>query len=319
MRALVTGVAGFSGLHLARHLLDQGAEVVGTAHESVDAPRLDPLRKDITLLACDVCDAERTRAVVREAQPDAVFHLAGKTTSRFTGANPRSTFDANIFGTMSLLEAVRQERPEATVLVTGSSGEFGLVLPEENPIPETNPLRPVSPYAVSKIAQGMVALQYHQAHGLRTIRTRTFNCIGPGQGDDLVCSAFAKQIAEIEAGGRAPVIEVGNLDAARDFVDASDMVSAYVLLAERGTPGELYNVCSGNPTPIAHMLETLLEMSACDIDVKQDPARMQPSDVPVQAGDYTRLHEDTGWEPKTPLEDSLRQILDDWRARVAAS
>ena len=318
MKALVTGVAGFSGLHLARHLLEQGVELVGVARESGDSHELSQLASHLRIEAADVCDAERMRNLVAEVAPDWVFHLAGKTTSRFTTSNPRSTFDANIYGTMSVLEAVRLEQPSATVLVSGSSGEFGLVRPGENPIREGNPLRPVSPYAVSKVAQGMVAYQYHLSHGLRTIRTRTFNCIGPGQRADLVCSAFAKQIAEIEAGKRSQVIEVGNLESSRDFIDVRDMVEAYALLAQNPKPGGLYNVCSGRPVAIREVLEVLLDLSSIEVEVRQDPTRMQPSDVPVQVGDYSLIQADTGWEPRTRIEASLGDILEDWRQRVAA-
>jgi len=318
VKALVTGIAGFTGLHLAEFLLGRGLEIVGTVFSSGRSASLSHLGARVTLVECDVCDVERTRAVVRDAHPDYVFHLAGRTTGRFVSNDLRSTFDANVFGTLSLLEAVRQEAGEAVVLVPGSSAEYGLLLPDTGSVREIDPLRPVNAYAVSKIAQGMVVLQAHLANGQKTVRTRTFNCIGPGQGDAFVCSAFAKQIAEIERGSRPPVIEVGNLDASRDFIDVRDVAEAYWLAATRGLPGDVYNVCSGRSHVIGDTLKTLLTMSEVAIEVKQDPTRMQPSEVPVQVGDFDKLRERTGWEPRIAIEASLADTLAGWRSALAS-
>jgi GDP-4-dehydro-6-deoxy-D-mannose reductase len=217
---------------------------------------------------------------------------------------------------MHLLEAVRTHCPEARVVVVGSSSQYGLVRPEELPIRETQPLRPVNPYGVSKAAQDLVAQQYALTYRLAVVRPITFNYTGPGQPPAAAVPAFAQQIAEIEAGRRPPVLQVGNLEAERDILDVRDVVRAYVLLAEKGTPGEAYNVCAGRAYRMQWILDTLLEMSPASIEVVQDPARMRPSDVPVQVGDASRLRQATGWQPQIGMEQTLADVLWFWRERA---
>ena len=202
------------------------------------------------------------------------------------------------------------------IQIACSSEEYGLVQPEETPIREDNPLRPLSPYGVSKVAQDLLGYQYHQSYDLHVVRTRTFNHEGPRRGESFVLSNFAKQIAEIEQGLKAPVVEVGNLDAIRDFTDVRDVVRAYVLALDACTPGDVYNIGSGNTWRIGDALEKMLGFSSANIQVKQDSARMRPSDVPILHCDATKFKAQTGWKPEIPFEQTLRDTLDYWRQRV---
>jgi GDP-4-dehydro-6-deoxy-D-mannose reductase len=204
-------------------------------------------------------------------------------------------------------------------MVTGSSEQYGLVRPEDIPINEDTPFRPNNPYAVSKIAQDALALQYFLSYGQQTIRVRPFNHIGPGQTEHFVTAAFARQVALIEAGQQEPVIYVGNLQADRDFTDVRDMVRAYLLAVTRGEPGEVYNIGSGRGRPIQWVLDTLVAMSTVEVEVREDPARMRPSDIPSLVCDPSRFHTRTGWRPEIPLEQTLRDILDYWREHVRSS
>ncbi|MDX9832253.1 MAG: GDP-mannose 4,6-dehydratase [Anaerolineae bacterium] len=304
---LITGVNGFCGRHLAAHLSAAGYGVAG-----LDRDRGLPLGPDF--YQADVTDAKALQAILEAARPDIVFHLAAL-------LNPRLPYDAlhqvNVLGTLSLLDAVRTVCPRATVMVTSTSAVYGRVRAEELPIAELQPFRPSTPYAVTKIAQEMLAYQQFATHGLRVVRARTFNLVGPGESPAFASSAFARQIAEIELGRRDPVLAVGNLESVRDFTDVRDAVRAYRLLAEVGEPGSVFNVCSGRGTPIAQVLDTLLSLSRVrGVAVKVDPTRLQPADVPIQIGDPARLTADTGWSAAIDLEQSLADLLEDWRNRV---
>jgi len=305
--ALVTGAAGFCGRHLAAHLLAAGYRTAGLDMAQTSIP-------SVTAYQCDLADTESLEGIVASLQPDVVFHLAALT-------NPHLPYEllhrANVLGTLSLLTAVRRSCPAALVLVTVSSAVYGHVPAQLMPIGERQLFRPASLYAVSKIAQEMLAYQQSIEHGLRLIRTRTFNLTGPGESPDFVTSAFARQIAEIEAGRREAVLRTGNLDTVRDLLDVRDAVQAYRLLAERGEPGEVYNVCSGRGTSIRQLLKTLLGLSRVrPIAVETDPARLQPADVPVQIGESLSLRMTTSWSPKLPLEQTLHDVLDYWREQI---
>ena len=305
--ALITGANGFCGRHLAAHLLDSGYRVAGFDLGDGPPPDLDLYRGDIA-------DAVAVESTLAEVQPEVIFHLAAL-------LNPRLPYDTlhrvNALGTLNLLDAARAVCPTAIIVVTSTSAVYGQVRPEELPIAEDQPFHPANLYAVTKITQETLAYQHHAAHGLRVIRTRTFNLVGPGESPAFASSAFARQVAEIELGRRKPVLAVGNLESVRDFTDARDAVRAYRLLAELGEPGGVFNVCSGRGTPIRHILEILLGLSTVrGISVEVDPARFQPADVPVQVGDPSRLKAATGWSPAIALEQTLADVLDDWRNRV---
>ncbi|MCU0508854.1 MAG: GDP-mannose 4,6-dehydratase [Anaerolineae bacterium] len=316
MRALITGISGFVGSHLAEHLLASGDWTVsGTVYG--DASNLAHLRDRLTLYEGELSRPERVREIVEDSGPDAIFHLAAQPIPSVSRKDPWGTLENNIRLQLNILEAAAQVAPQATVLVIGSSEEYGHVRPDDLPVTEDTPLRPTSPYAVSKIAQDYLGLQYHLSHGVRAIRMRPFNHIGPRQRRGFVAPDFASQVAEIEAGLRAPVMLVGQLDVARDFSDVRDIVRGYTLAALRGEPGEVYNIGACEARSVRELLEALLRNAKVPIEVRQDPQRMRPVDVPVIVGDCSKLRRATGWEPRIPFEQTVGDVLDDWRNQVA--
>lgn len=317
MRVLITGITGFVGSHFAEFLLAQGAEVVGSVRWRSKTENIEHLRDRLTLIESDLRDGLSARSLLEQAQPDCIVHLAAQS---FVGASwqtPGETFHTNVISQMNLLEAVRQLRAGVRCLVVGSSEEYGLVYSDELPIRETNPLRPLSPYAVSKVAQDLMGYQYFKSYGLHIVRTRAFNHTGPRRGDAFATSSFAKQIAEIEAGLREPVILVGDVKSTRDFSDVRDIVRGYWQLLERGTPGDVYNLCSGDDWSIERVLQFLIERSTvAPIAVRVDPARLRPSDVPILRGAAEKIEKAIGWRRTIPLEQTLADLLDYWRQRT---
>jgi GDP-4-dehydro-6-deoxy-D-mannose reductase len=319
VRLLVTGAGGFVGGHLAEFLHAEHPDVevhgVSLPHGSV-AWRAAPGAR---MIETDLTDPAAARAVVEDVRPDRILHLAGQSSVHLSWLDPGGTLRANVLGIVHLLDGVRALGLRPAVLVVGSAEEYGPVRQEEMPIGEDTPLRPASPYAVSKVAQGALARLYGPAGGLRVVLTRTFHHTGPGRGEAFAESSFARQIAEIEAGRKEPVLRVGNLEAVRDFADVRDVVRAYWMLLEKGEGGQVYNVCTGRGRRIRELLDVLLAASVARVEVRTDPDRLRPSDVPAQVGDPGRLRAATGWEPRIPLERSLQDLLDDWRDRVGAS
>ncbi len=316
MRALITGITGFVGSHLAEHLLANGYQVYGTMRWRSRLDNINHIKNKITLIEADIRDSYSMEKAVRETEPDVIFHLAAQSFVPTSFHAPQETLSTNIVGTVNLLEAVRSSKTNPVIQIAGSSEEYGMVLPSETPIKETNPLRPLSPYGVSKVAEDTIAFQYHKSYGMKTVITRAFNHEGPRRGDVFSTSNFAKQVAEIEKGKKEPVIHVGNLDARRDFTDVRDVVRAYVLATQKCDYGEAYNICSGRAWQIGEMLNMLLKMSEKKIDVRQDPARMRPSDVPLLLGNYDKFRKKTGWTPEIPFEKTMEDLLDYWRAIV---
>lgn len=319
MRALITGITGFAGSHLADYLLAEqaGVEIFGTYRWRSRMENIDHLDGKINLLECDLRDAASVHGVLAEVRPDYIFHLAAQSFVPASWRAPSDTLTTNLIGQTNLFEAVRMLELDPVIQIAGSSEEYGLVLPDEVPIKETNPLRPLSPYAVSKVGQDLLAYQYFRSYGLKTIRTRGFNHTGPRRGEVFVTSNFAKQIASIEAGLREPVIRVGNLDAQRDFTDVRDMVRAYWLAVTKATPGEVYNLASGKAVTIRELLDQLLALSETKVEIQVDPERLRPSDVEILLGDFSKFKADTGWEPSIPLEQTLRDTLDFWRQKLS--
>jgi GDP-4-dehydro-6-deoxy-D-mannose reductase len=255
-------------------------------------------------------------AALERSRPDVIFHLAAQSFVPSSWKAPNDTLVTNITGQTNLFEAVRFLALDPVIQIACSSEEYGLVHPDEVPIKEDNPLRPLSPYAVSKVAQDMMAYQYFQSYGLKTVRTRGFNHTGPRRGDVFVTSNFAKQIASIELGLQEPVIKVGNLEAVRDFTDVRDMVRAYWLAVTKAKPGEVYNLATGTGITIQELLDRLLALSTAQVRVEQDPERMRPSDVVRLIGDSSKFRKDTGWEPQVPFDKTLRDTLQYWRDRL---
>jgi GDP-4-dehydro-6-deoxy-D-mannose reductase len=314
MRALVTGASGFAGSHLCEYLLAQpGWEVYAVCLAACSTENLDPVRERLTILSGDLLDAQWATQIVGQVRPEAVFHLAALSSPQASFVDPWSTLSNNIAVQIHLFQAFRQAEIDPAVLVVASGEEYGMVRPEDVPVDEDTPLRPANPYAVSKVTQDYLALQYHISYGLRAVRVRPFNHIGPRQALGFVTSDFAHQIAEIEAGRQPPVVRVGNLTAQRDFTDVRDMVRAYFLALTQGEAGAVYNIGSDTAHSIEEILHTLLNLSTVEIRVETDPARMRPSDVPLLVCDSRRFRRRTGWAPRIPLEQSLRDILDYWR------
>lgn len=320
MRVLITGITGFVGSHLADYCLslNMPIEIIGTCRWRSRRENIRHLDGAIDLRECDIRDASSVKGVLADTQPDRIFHLAAQSYVAASWNSPRETITTNVLGQLNILEAMRELGSKTFIQIAGSSEEYGLVRPDETPITEDNPLRPVSPYAVSKVAQDLLAYQYFQSYGLNVVRTRAFNHTGPRRGSVFVVSNFAKQIAEIEAGRREPVIYHGDLSPLRDFTDVRDIVRAYWLSLDSCKPGEVYNIASGNAYLIESILAMLLENSNhCeDIELREDPERLRPSDVPVLQGDNSRFCDATGWAPEIPFEQTAKDLLDYWRDRV---
>lgn len=313
--ALITGITGFVGSHLAEYLLKAGMEVYGTVRWRSRLDNIEHIKNDLHLVNADMRDGHSLERVITESKPDYVFHLASQSFVPMSWRAPADTMETNVIGAVHLFEAIRKLDTNPKIQVAGSSEEYGMVYPDELPIKETNPLRPLSPYGVSKVAQDKLSYQYYKSYGLKIVVTRAFNHTGPKRGDVFVTSSFAKQIAEIEK-GKEPIIYVGNLDARRDFSDVRDVVEAYRLALEKCEFGEVYNICSEKARTIREMLDLLLSMTSKRIEVKQDPSRMRPSDVEVLQGDCSKFKKQTGWEPRTPFEITMEDLLNYWRERV---
>ncbi|HEY7071479.1 MAG TPA: GDP-mannose 4,6-dehydratase [Acidimicrobiales bacterium] len=299
MRTLVTGAGGFVGKHLVRHLEDAGDEVV---------------ELERTVDGIDIADAEPLTEAVMAAKPQVVYHLAGASDVGGSWTEPRETFLANALGTLNVLEAARAAGAERVLAVT-SADVYGRVSEAELPLREDQPLRPVSPYAASKVAADALAQQAWLGHRLPVLRVRAFNHLGPGQSDRFVAPSLAARIAHNERDGGEEV-PIGNLTPLRDVTDVRDVVRAYRLLMEHGEPGAVYNVCRGQAVSVKEIADLLLSMAARPMHLVSDPALQRPVDIPILVGDNGALRRVTGWEPTIPLEQTLADVLADWRSRL---
>ncbi len=302
MKALVTGAAGFVGQHLVDHLLSEGDEVVSTDRSS-GGP--------------DILDQDGLTDLLGHHLPDVVFHLAGQADVARSWTEPATTIRINAEGTHHLLAAARRVGVGRVVTVT-SADVYGVVSADELPVDEAAPFRPASPYAASKAMADLIAQQAHIGHGQDVVRARSFNHFGPGQGEAGVCSALALRIARCESRGETS-IQVGNLDARRDFTDVRDVVRAYRLLATSGQPDTAYNVCSGRAISIRSLLEVLLSLADCPIALVDAPDLYRPVDLPELRGDASAIRRDTGWEPLLNMESTLAEVLNDARRRLHES
>ena len=316
-KVLITGASGFVGAYLAQHLVELGQTEVHGTYLSDESHKTSPVKDQIIFHKVDLQSKEQTESLVEEVLPDEVYHLAALSSVGASFENPVNTFHSNIDVQLHLFEALRSNNLLQTkVLVVGSAEEYGYVLPEDLPVDEETSLRPASPYAVSKITQDFLGLQYFISYKIPMIRVRPFNHVGPGQTPGFVVAAFAKQVAEIEKGIVPPIMKVGNLEAKRDFTDVRDMVGLYPLLLEKGTPGEVYNAGSGESHAVQEILDYLLKNAKKEITVEVDPARMRPSDVPEIVADSTKVMQATGWKPTISFEQTLKDTLDYWRLVV---
>lgn len=306
MRALITGSRGFVGSYLRRELEENGYDVVGM-----------DLEADERTLAGDITNPAQLREILRAVQPDMVFHLAGQANVALSWQIPQKTFELNAVGLINLLEALRQEKPDAKVVGIGSSDQYGSLGELGVCVSEETPTKPQTPYAVSKKAQEEIAAVYARAYGMHICMTRSFNHAGAGQKQGFLIPDFAAGIARVES-GRAEALSVGNLCARRDFTHVRDIVRAYRLIAEQGRSGEVYNIGSQVVYSAQEILDRLLGMAACEVPVRQDPAKMRPGDTPVICCDRSKLTRDTGWKPEIGLDEILREVLDEWRAITRA-
>lgn len=315
-RALITGISGFAGSHLAEFLLNKGVEVHGTIRWRSKVDNIIHIKDRLKLVDADMRDGHSLLKAIGESSPDYIFHLASQSFVPMSWRAPADTVETNAIGTIHLFEAIRQSNCDPVIQIAGSSEEYGMVYPDELPIKETNPLRPLSPYGVSKVTEDMLGCQYHRSYGLKIIVTRAFNHTGPRRGDVFVTSNFSKQVAEIEKGLKEPVMHVGNLNAKRDFSDVRDIVRAYWLAVTKCEYGEVYNICSEKARTIQSVLDLLLDMTDKNVEIKQDPARVRPSDVEILQGDYSKFKDKTGWKPKISFEKTIEDLLNYWRERV---
>ena len=310
-RILVTGLTGFAGSHLLEHLLKKENKVYGTY---LSDSGLGNLGEKATLRRIDLTEKEEVYSLIEEVKPNLIYHLAAMSSPAKSFQQPTESIFNNVSAELNILEALRQlDLKDTKTLIVSTAEVYGKVSPKDLPIDEETPLNPGSPYAVSKVAQDFLGLQYFNSYGLSLVRVRPFNHTGPGQTDAFVVPAFAKKIVEIEKGKRDPVLMVGNLEAKRDFTDVRDMVRAYEMILEKGMPGEVYNIGSGKSFKIGDILDSLLKMSDKKIKVEEDQALLRPSDTPELICDYSKMEKITGWKPEIPFEKTLKDTLDYWR------
>jgi len=318
MRVLITGAGGFVGGHLATFLCrETPLELHGTLLNGETRPELATL--GVATHTLDLRDAGSVQRLLADVRPERIYHLAGQAYVPQSFETPWETLEINVRGPLNLFQALHElNLTDTRILVIGSAEMYGLVRPEQSPLTEATPFAPPSPYSVSKIAQDMLALQFFLSYKMFTVRMRPFNHIGPGQNIRFAVSAFASQIAQIELGLAEPVVYAGDLSAERDFTDVRDIVRAYYLALERGEPGAAYNVCSGVAHKMSTVLERLITLSTHPIRVAIDEARLRPVEIPRLVGDFSALHKQTGWQPQISFDQTLQDVLADWRQRLRA-
>jgi GDP-4-dehydro-6-deoxy-D-mannose reductase len=312
MHVLITGMAGFAGGHLADLLLAKTDwTLVGLSRNATKLAATDRVRWH----EVDMTDAELVRTTIVSERPDAIIHLAAQANVPRSWENPWFTYEQNVRGQLHIFQGVLSAGIAPRVLIVSSNEVYGAPSPDELPIRESKPLRPNNPYAVSKAAQDLMALQYHISHRCDVVVARPFNHVGPGQRLQYVIPSLAMQVAQIEAGMREPTMALGNMAAQRDFTDVRDVVAAYLGLLRSGAAGEVYNVCSGAPRSIQSVLDTLTQLAGLRITQTTDPAKFRPVDTPVSYGDSTRLRAATGWTQSIPFEQTLLDMLNEARER----
>lgn len=319
MQILITGITGFVGSHLAEYILNlnEGHEVYGLCRWRSPRDNLINIYNKIKLVDADLCDLSALIRVMEVVKPDVVFHLAAQSYVLTSFNSPIHTLFTNVIGTTNLLEAIRITKIDPITHVCSSSEVYGQVNESDVPIKETCSFRPASPYAVSKVAEDMVAFQYWLSYGMRTIRTRMFTHTGRRRGDTFAFSSFAKQIAAAELGLKEPVIRVGNLKSVRTVCDVRDAVRAYWIMVHKCKPGEVYNIGGNQTLAIGDGLDKLLSFSKMKFEVKVAPELLRPSDVTLQIPSIEKFIKETGWKPEIPLEKTLIDILDYWREELS--
>ncbi len=310
-RILVTGCWGFVGRFVVELLQSRGYEVWGTD--------IRDSQKDFPGKECvigDLLDERTVTLLLDVADPDAIIHLAGQSSARLSFDEPHRTIRSNILPCLYILDLLRTRSLRTRLLAVGSAEEYGPLDAGAMPIKEDCPTHPVSPYALSKAMQNECCRSYHSLYNVDVIITRSFNHTGPGQTDTFVLGSIARQIAEIEEGLREPVIEIGNLEVRRDFLDVRDVGEAYLSLLEKGKSGEVYNVCSGKAYNLHELLDQLCRFASMDVELRVTKDRLRPVDTPELRGDPGKIHGDTGWAPRIPIEKTLQALLDHWRESI---
>ncbi len=315
MKALITGIRGFVGGHLARLLLSRDFEVTGLDSDEKGAEFAVDGRK-IDIYKGDLRDEEVISKALDKFKPDYIFHLAAQSSVKLSFENPLETFSANLIGTLILLETISKAEFDVKTLIISSSEVYGRLTPDECPVSEDHPMNPINPYAVSKASVDLLARQYHQAYQLPVYIARAFSHSGPGQKTVAALSDWAFQIAKIELELAQPILKVGNIKVKRDYTDVRDVVRAYVDIIEKGQPGRPYNVCSGKGYELSDLLEKYRAMVRKDFEVTSDKSRLRPIDIPILTGSYERIKTETGWEPKISIEKTLADSLEYWRNRL---
>lgn len=309
MKALITGGGGFVGGYLTDELQNNGYKVFSTCLERESA------EKSRAAYVLDITKKDDISAILDDVKPDVIFHLAAQSSVALSWKKPQLTAEVNVIGAINLFEAVREYEGKPRVMVIGSGEEYGYISANACPLKESEALRPGNIYAATKACQEMTAAVYVRAYGLDIVMVRAFNHSGPKQDSIFVISDFCRQIAEIEAGRKSPVISVGNLSAMRDFTDVRDIVRGYRLLAERGKSGSVYNIGRGKAVSVQYILDTALSLSETDITVERDEKRMRAADIPIIEPDISKIREDTGWEAEISVEQTINDTLNYWRKR----
>lgn len=310
-RALVTGCNGFVGRTLVARLQAGGFEVRG-----VDRTETGEGLPDSKYLSGDLTDAAFVAGAIDAEKTDCIVHLAAQASVKKSFDDPVGTLSDGTLPALHILEHLRHTGTKARVLMVGSADEYGISELERMPIPETHAVNPTSPYALAKSIQNQYGVMYRALYGVDTVMTRSFNHTGPGQRDDFVLASFARQVAEIKRGKRKPVMDVGDLDVRRDFLDVRDVCDAYVVLLTKGRSGETYNVCSGTSYRIRDLLDRMCALAGVEVSIRVDKARLRPVDMRELRGDPSKMREHTGWSAKIPIEDTLQSMLEDWDRKL---
>ncbi|MEM5811998.1 MAG: GDP-mannose 4,6-dehydratase [Candidatus Aenigmatarchaeota archaeon] len=315
MRALITGVTGFIGSHLAEYLLNKGYKIYGNYYRGTTNDNIEHIKSQIKVLKVDVRDGKAIEKLLKEVKPDEVYHLAAQSYPALSWEDPRYTLETNIIGTDNLFQSILKLKISPKILLACSSAEYGFISQDELPVIEERILNPLHPYGVSKVATELLGYQYWKNFGLKVISVRIFNTIGPRKYAD-VCGDFCQQIAEIESGRRKPVIFVGNLNGKRGFLDIRDLIRALYLVMKRGKVGEVYNICGKRAIRVKELLDVLLKLAKIKISIREDRKKLRSTDEPIIFGDISKIKRDTGWKPEIPIEKTLIDTLNWWRERV---
>lgn len=313
-RILVTGCGGFVGTAVVRKLIETGAGVWGA-----DIGITPKAFSGFEYTRIDLADFDAVRALLKKAAPEGIIHLAAQSSAGRSFDMPHETIRNNLFAALNLLEAIRTFTVPVRLLAVGSADEYGPVDPMHLPLLETRPPHPANPYAVSKTMQTQCCMTYHALYGVDVIVTRSFNHTGPGQTDTFVLPSFARQIVEIKHKLREPVMEVGNIEIKRDFLDVRDVVDAYSALLDKGKAGEIYNVCSGKSYSLKELLHKMCAIAGVTVDVRVREDRIRPLDTPELRGNKLKITRDTGWSPGIPIEETMRSLLEHWERVIAGS